>query len=346
MKAAVWSHRIILDLRFRAAWLIVGLASILSVGSCGGSGNETSAEQAGTIAFTVNRSGFGEIWLMDSEGRNRIQLTEPSQPEVDASGSTSPAWSPNGTLIAFAGSGEATAEDQRDLEIYVMRADGSESRRLTNDRVHDATPAWSPDGRSIAFAHAPGLGTENAEGVIVVMNGDGRGRVEITRHPETPEVVFDSQPAWSPDGSLIAFARATFIPDGQARTAIYTIDPAGAGESLLVEDAAEPAWSPDGSSIAFTSIRDRHGETCFQECSPSGEIYVAQADGSGLRRLTTSQANDHSPAWAPNGQRIAFVSDRWNRANHENEIYVMAVDGSGLRRLTTNDVWDLEPAWR
>jgi Tol biopolymer transport system component len=128
--------------------------------------------------------------------------------------------------------------------------------------------------------------------------------------------------------------------------AISTITPTGRGERLLIEDAAEPAWSPDGSRIVFTSIRDRYGETCFHECSPSGEIYVARADGTDLRRLTRSQADDRSPSWAPDGRSIAFVSDRSNRANHDNEIYVIGVEGGEARRLTTNAVWDLEPDWR
>ena len=128
--------------------------------------------------------------------------------------------------------------------------------------------------------------------------------------------------------------------------AVYVVEPNGDGERLLVEDAAEPAWSPDGESIAFTSSRDRFGETCFHDCSVNGEIYVARADGTGLRRLTTSRAQETSPAWSPDGKRIAFVSDRSDRNGHEYEIYSMAVDGSDVRRLTTNDVWDLEPDWR
>jgi TolB protein len=348
MEAAVRIHRIVLTRRFTAAWLILGLAPTMSLVACGGS-SEAGGEQAGTIAFTVSRSGFGEIWVMDSDGRNRIQLTVPSPPAVDASGSTSPAWSPDGRLIAYASTGEAVEEDQRDVEIYVMSADGGDRRRVTHDDIHDATPTWSPDGQRIAFAHTPGLGTEgteDADGIIVVMNADGTGRVEITRHSETPDVIFDSTPAWSPDGSLIAFTRATFTSSIEPHVAVYTVDPIGGGERLLIEDAAEPAWSPDGSRIVFTSTRDRYGETCFHECSPSGEIYVAHTDGTDPRRLTKSQADDRSPSWAPDGRKIAFVSDRSNRANHENEIYVMAVDGSGLQRLTTNDLWDLEPAWR
>jgi Tol biopolymer transport system component len=309
--------------------------------SCGGS--EATED---TIAFTVKRDGFGEIWVMDPDGGNRRQLTESPGAAVDASGSGNPAWSPDGKLIAYASSGEAVAEDQRDLDIYVMQADGSERRRLTNDRVPDGVPAWSPDGERIAFAHARGQGTERADGVIVSMDANGEGRIEITLHDETRNIVYDSQPAWSPDGSLIAFVRATLGPGVSGRVDIYVVDPTGAGERLLIEDAAEPAWSPDGSRIAFTSARDRFGQTCFHECSPSPEIYVARADGTGIVRLTTSEASDHSPAWSPEGDRIAFTSDRSNRNGHENEIYVMDADGSDVQRLTTNDVWDLEPDWR
>jgi len=127
---------------------------------------------------------------------------------------------------------------------------------------------------------------------------------------------------------------------------VYTVAASGGGERPLIEDAAEARWSPDGSRIVFTSYRDRNGETCFHECSTSGEIYVARADGPDLRRLATSEADDQSPTWSPDGRRIAFVSDRSNRVDHENEIWVVEVDGDGLRRLTTNDVWDFEPAWR
>ena len=321
------------------------VASIALLTACAGGGTET--EHPGAIAFNVNDDGFGEIWRMDSDGGNRIRLTPPASPGTDASGSTSPAWSPDGNRIAFASSGEGVVEDPRLLEIYVMRADGSEIRRLTNDRALDGTPAWAPDGQRIAFAHVPGgVGTGNADGVIVVADADGQGRAQVTRHLRTRGVVLDSHPTWSPDGSRIAFTRGTLSPSGLARATIYTIDPASGTERLLIEDAAEPAWSRDGSRIVFTSVRDHNGETCFHECGPSRELYVANADGTGVRRLTRNEADDHSPVFAPDGERIAFVSDRSNRGEHENEIYVIELRGGELQRLTANDVWDLEPDWR
>lgn len=325
----------------------IGLVPTLALAGCTGGEGEAQAEETATIVFTVNRAGHQEIWVMDPDGGNRTRLTEQAEPGVDASGSAQPAWSPDRTLIAYSSSGEAREEDQDELEIYVMRADGSKRKRLTSDHALDATPAWSPDGKRIAFAHMTNFGKEGADGVLVVMDATGKERVEITSHPDSPDTVFDVSPAWSADGGLIAFTRGTSRPSSvEPQRAVYTVAPSGGGERLLIEDAAEARWSPDGRRIAFTSYRDRNGRTCFQECSTNGEIYVADADGTDLRRLTTNEADDHSPTWSPDGRRIAFVSDRSNPVDHENEIWVVEADGDGLRRLTTNDVWDLEPAWR
>ena len=323
------------------ARVAVALLAGVFLAAVPGAGSSDPAERA--IAFTVTRDGLGEIWIMDSDGENAKRLTEPGSTDSDASGSRSPAWSPDRTLIAYVGTGDAVEEDPRAQEIYVMRSDGSEPRRLTNDRVPDSTPDWSPDGERIAFSTA---GPQGRGRVIAVMNADGQERVEVTQLPDTRNVVVDSQPDWSPDGSLIAFTRTTYNVAGESRTDIYTVSPTGDDERLLVEDAAEPAWSPDGGRIAFTTVRDLFGLTCFQECSAAREIYVAAADGTDLRRLTESEAADISPAWSPNGDRIAFTSDRSNPAAHENEIYVMDADGGDVQRLTTNDVSDLEPAWR
>ncbi len=89
---------------------------------------------------------------MDSDGENAKRLTKPGSTETDAIGNRSPDWSPDGTLIAYVGTGTFDEEEPRDQEIYVMRADGSEPRRLTNTRVPDSTPTWSPDGERIAFS--------------------------------------------------------------------------------------------------------------------------------------------------------------------------------------------------
>jgi TolB protein len=314
------------------------LAALAAVGACGG----RQVEPRGEITFTVNRAGRNEIWLMREDGSDRRRLTH-AAPRNDAAGSMTPARSPDGTKIAFSAKIGTRAEDQRLTEIYVMRVDGTDVRRITTNEDVDADPSWSPDGKRIVFTRITEPGTEAAHGGIFVINAGGGRALQIT---QSASPTIEVAPAWAPDGSIIAFTRVTVTSDPeQSKVALYVVTPGGSELRKLTDDGGEPDWSPDGERIAFTSARDRFGRTCFEECSPNGEIYVMDADGGYKRRLTKSEANDRSPAWSPDGRFIAFVSDRSNPRMHENEIYEMDADGSDVRRITRNDVWDLDPDW-
>ncbi len=213
------------------------------------------------------------------------------------------------------------------FNIYSMKADGTDVRRLTDGLAEDKTPAWSPDARQIAFTS-----DRSGNNEIYVMNEDGSNVIQVTR-----DAAFDWEPSWSPDGQHIAF---TTNRDGNWEIYAAPAPRASAGANAAGSDAVrltnsnaydwQPAWSPDGRQIAFTSDRDGHWQ-----------IYLMNIDGSDVRRLTSSRGEDRDPAWSPDGQRIAFVSTR-DRAW---EIYVMYADGSGVARLTHSTKINQSPSW-
>ena len=152
----------------------------------------------------------------------------------------------------------------------------------------------------------------------------------LTRLTNNP--AWDVGPAWSPDGTRIAF---TSRRDGSS--SIYVMDADGSDVERLTSNTAwddEPAWSPDGTRIAFSSYY----------LYINLDIYVMDADGSDVERLTNNSARDYEPAWSPDGTRIAFTSNR--DGNYGNlDIYVMDADGSDVERLTNHSGLDYEPAW-
>ena len=132
-----------------------------------------------------------EIYVMDSDGKNRKRLTDSPKSNFG------PSWSPDSQRIAFVSTRHGATE------IYVMDADGKKQERLTNNGVADDDPSWSPDGQKIAFSSSlVFLGVDAQEGdyEIYVMDPDGNNRRMLTNN-----VVEDTHPSWSPDGQLIAY---------------------------------------------------------------------------------------------------------------------------------------------
>ena len=225
------------------------------------------------IAFLSVRRHNEDVYVQDLHGDQLHRVTR--QPADDLE----PAWSPDGHEIAFVSDRDRSPGGR--AELYVVNADGRGDQRLTHDNVEASSPAWSPDGRKIAFTGKNGL-------YVIATDGSGLQRL-------APGV---DHFQWSPDGRKIAFV---------TYSGIHVMNADGSASHFLA-DGEEPSWSPDGTKIAF--VRATTPTTSVHPTNQNPELYVVNAGGPALKRLTNNQVWDQGPVWSPDGRKIAFYTER------------------------------------
>ncbi|MYD86433.1 MAG: hypothetical protein F4Y14_09830 [Acidobacteria bacterium] len=194
-------------------------------------------------------------------------------------------------------------------DLYLFDGPGSEPRRLTTDPGLDYNGVISPDGRWVVFTSER---SGNPDLYVLDLEGDSRPRPLV----ESPAM--EDAAAISPDGRRLLFVSTR---DGNAdifATAFRPWDPSAAGaaahRSRHAAGAYNPAFSPDGTQVLFSSSRDTTVATSIGAGPPAAylasELYVMQADGSDVRRLTHHESWDGAPAWTADGREVVFYSQR------------------------------------
>lgn len=205
-------------------------------------------------------------------------------------------------------------------EIFAVNADGSGTRRLSDAVIGLNHHDWSPDGLRMVVV---GYVSETTWSIHVF--GVAGGRPTRLTHVAG---VWDTEPAWSPDGSRIAFTR--MYESGSGRSELWMMNADGTGQRSLGVEGFGARWSPDGSRFVFAS--DRAG---------SWDLYVCGVEGTDVAPLAATPSDEGSPVWSPDGSQIAYTSN----ADGDHEVFVSASDGSNARQLTHDGSAQHYPRW-
>ncbi len=280
----------------------------------------------GKIAFTSDRDGNREIYVMNADGTNQVRLTD------NHGADSHPVWSPDGKKIAF-----VSQKQNGSFAIFLMNADGTDRTEITPLNSSTASLSWSPDGGKIAFDDASVV---SASIDIFVVNLDGSGRQNLT----ADHTHLDLTPVWSPDGSKILFSRYGVY--GYSGTMLHTINVDGTNLTPLAngfadgwnEDSAD--WSPAVNKIVYSVNVWDFGQS----------IYIANADGTNRKHLDGCISifecgiDSVTPAWSPDGNKIVFsIHDAFITYS---EICVKNIDGTGFVRLTNRQGRNFDPSWQ
>jgi TolB protein len=274
----------------------------------------------GKIAFTSDRDGNQEIYVMNNDGTSQVRITN------NLVADDHPTWSRDGTKIAFVSQRSAGG-----FALSVMNADGTNKVEITPLNYVDSflwLMSWSPDSSRITFQ-------DNND--IFVVNADGSNRQILVNNP-----AFDGEPAWSPDGSKILFVSNRI---NQFYGNLYTIKPDGTDLRALASDndysQRSPDWSPTGNKITFWVYDYANYYT----------ISTANADGTDLRDFggcsngSPVSEDCYKPKWSPDGSKIIFHKVDY-ASGFDAEIYEKNVDGGGYAQLTNTTGKNFNPSWQ
>ena len=259
------------------------------------------------IAFSNNRSGNKEIWVMDYDGANVKRVTN------DRSIALLPRFSPDGRRVAY------TSYKEGNPDLWLLDLQTGHSRALSSEQGLNIAGGFSPDGKKLLMTLSRG----KSPNLYVRDLEDGKTE-RLTSHFGA-----DSTPTFSPDARQVAF-----VSDRSGNPQIHVLDLATRQTRRLttMNWCDTPAWSPTGEWVAFAGRAHNKDKM---------DIFLVDVTGSQIRQLTKGEGSNEDPAWSPDGRFLAFSSTRGGRS----QVWVMDADGSAPRLMADVPGASATPHW-
>jgi len=264
---------------------------------------------------------LSDIWLVSTDGRRRMQLTNRHHRDQ------SPRWSPDGKRVAFVS--PEKDDDKAKSQIWVIPISGGEAKRITQLKQGASSPVWSPDGKRIAFLARDPKREDDQQDEKQPKLEIKQGRIYATDVKEITELRYRS---------------TDFLPK-EDRRHVYLVPASGGKPRKLTDgncDDSHPVWSPDGKQIAFVSNRGRKPDWDLV-----GDIWLMSAAGGKPHRFTTLVGGAGDFTWSPDGKWIAFVGSRQERIPwlHLELLAQPARGGEAIPLTSSLDRLPSSPRW-
>ena len=257
------------------------------------------------LGGTVESRSVKEVYIADYDGENQRRVTTNRSLNINS------VWSPDGRSLAY------TSYRRGPPNIFIANIYEGTGGELTKAVGQNWLPAFSPDGTRVAFSS-----TRDGNAEIYVANRDGSNLRRLTNHPGA-----DTSPTWSPNGTQIAFTS-----DRTGTPQIYAMGVDGLGLQKITSEsyADRPTWSPAPfNEIAYAA-----------RTGPGNDIKIRDLASGQVRQLTFGEGTNESPAFAPNGRHLAFMSTRSGKS----QVFTITRDGRDLRQITRTGN-NYQPDW-
>lgn len=275
-----------------------------------------------TFVGRTSQTAAKQIYISDFDGSNAYPITRGNAPHL------SPSWNRDGTQIVY------TSFEDGNPDLFIYDLASRKSRKISGIKGINSGGNFSPTGKLLAFT-----GSVNGDADIYSVTSTGSSRKLFVSG-----VGLDVDPTFSPDGKLMAFVSGRF---GNPHIFVARLqwntdtDVRVLGDKRLTYAGwynATPAWTPESDRIAFAG---------YDKEIDRFDLFLMNPDGTKLERLTLRTGDNERPWFSPNGQNIAFMSNRTNGQNVKSvhQLFIMNRDGSGQRPLNTGLYEAQTPSW-